>query len=90
MQREVAEGAYGHAVDEVAEVFGDAVSLELSGVGPRLGRGGDGRDRGDGRHGGNGDVRGEVHDLAGEEVGLLRGLRGDLAGLGGGLREDLL
>lgn len=90
LQGEVAEGAYGHAVDELAEVFGDAVALELGGVGLRLGRGGEGRDRGDGRDGGDGDVRGEVHDLAGEEVGLLGRLRGHLAGLDGGLREDLL
>jgi hypothetical protein len=43
LQGEVAEGAYGHAVDELAEVLGDAVALELGGDGLRLRRGGTGR-----------------------------------------------
>lgn len=42
LQGEVAEDAYGHAVDELAEVLGDAIALDLGGVGLRLGRGGSG------------------------------------------------
>jgi hypothetical protein len=90
LQREVAEGADGHALDEVAEVVGDAVPLELGGVRLRRGGGRDGWDRGDGRDRGHGEVGGEVLDLAGEEVGLLGGLGSDLARLGCGLGEDLL
>jgi len=90
LQWEVAEGAYGHALDELAEVVGDAVALKLGGVGLRRGGGGDRRDRGDGPDRGHGEVGGEVLDLAGEEVGLLGGFGGDLPRLGGGLGEDLL
>jgi hypothetical protein len=90
LQREVAEGADGDALDEVAEVFGDAVPLELGGVGLRRGGGRDGRERGDGRDRGHGEVGGEVLDLAGEEVGVLGGLGGDLPRLGCGVGENLL